>query len=138
MEGAASSSLSGNAVDLEKNALEKEDVEAGARGLDATRSSSDDSAFSESRHVEGIRSRSRSASRTRNGSQPISRVQSRRLERASTTASNALSTIRSRVPRRPFSHPLEHEKTTVDVIVDFEDQDDPYVNHLSPFLGPSP
>lgn len=129
MSDATSSSLKGNAVDLEKNALDKEDPEA-----DAIRSSSDGSAFSESRHLEGVRSRSPS----RSGSQPLSRVQSRGLERATTTASNALSIIRSRVPQRPFSHPLEHEKTAVDVIVDFEGPDDPYVWHYPPLLDPLP
>ncbi|WPG97846.1 Hypothetical protein R9X50_00062800 [Acrodontium crateriforme] len=52
----------------------------------------------------------------------LSRTTSRGLERAET----ALSTIRSRVPRPPFSHPLSHQKTTEAEIVDFDGKDDPY------------
>jgi hypothetical protein len=43
-----------------------------------------------------------------------------------TTTSNALSKIRSRNPRAPFTHPLANEKTLPDHIVDFEGPDDPY------------
>nr|POF04883.1 efflux pump bik6 [Quercus suber] len=75
------------------------------------------SAFSESRHTEGPASlRSTSMSRTT----------SRRLERSQTTASQALSVVRSRAPRPPFSHPLIHQKTTEDVVVTFDGDDDPY------------
>lgn len=52
----------------------------------------------------------------------LSRIGSAGLERANTT----LSTIRSRRPIPPFSHPLTHEKTLQDVIVDFDGPDDPY------------
>jgi len=45
---------------------------------------------------------------------PISRVQS------------TLSTIRSRRPVPPFSHPLTYTKTGPDVIVEFDGPDDPY------------
>jgi MFS transporter, DHA1 family, multidrug resistance protein len=61
------------------------------------------------------------------GSTPdLSRVSSRRLEQVQTTASNVLSTIRSRRPRAEFSHPLTNQKTAPDVLVDFEGPDDPY------------
>lgn len=81
---------------------------------------SDSSSVFSERHMEGPPSTRRSSS--------LARVPSRRLERASTTASNALSMVRSRRPgeRQPFSHPLEHQKTEKDVIVDFEGADDPY------------
>lgn len=66
--------------------------------------------------VEGIR-----------GSTPdLSRTNSRRLEQVQTTASTVLSTIRSRKPRAEFSHPLTNQKTTQDVVVDFDGPDDPY------------
>ena len=38
----------------------------------------------------------------------------------------ALSKIRSRAPISNFSHPLEHDKTSVDDLVDFKGADDPY------------
>ena len=50
--------------------------------------------------------------------QPLSRTISRR--------ETALSKIRTRPPVGPFKHPLAHQPTTVDVIVDFEGPDDPY------------
>lgn len=56
----------------------------------------------------------------------LSRKTSQRLERSQTAASTALSKVRSRVPRAPFTHPLANEKTNQDVIVDFEGPDDPY------------
>lgn len=37
-----------------------------------------------------------------------------------------LSTIRSRAPRREFTHPLENTKTSKDALVDFEGDEDPY------------
>ena len=80
------------------------------------------SVFSE-RHMEGppsIRS-NRSASQS-----ALSRTTSRHLDRAATTASTALATIRSRAPRREFTHPLENTKTSKDVLVEFEGPDDPY------------
>ena len=52
----------------------------------------------------------------------LSRVGSIGLERAN----SALSTIRSRKPIPPFNHPLTHQKTDIDSIVDFDGPDDPY------------
>ncbi|KAL1305427.1 hypothetical protein AAFC00_002312 [Neodothiora populina] len=52
----------------------------------------------------------------------LSRMETRGLERVNT----ALSVIRSRRPIPPFSHPLTHEKTKPDVVVDFDGPDDPY------------
>jgi len=79
-------------------------------------SASSSSTFSH-RHMEGPPSlRSPSMSRTT----------SRRLENVQTSAESTLARIRSRNPRAPFSHPLTHEKTTQDVIVTFEGEDDPY------------
>jgi MFS family permease len=102
-------------MDLEKGKQEsdREDVEYPQRR--PSQQSSRTSIFSES-HMEGIR-----------GSTPdLSRVSSRRLEQVTTTASNALSVIRSRKPRPDFSHPLTSQKTAPDVIVDFDGPDDPY------------
>ncbi|GIZ37095.1 hypothetical protein CKM354_000055800 [Cercospora kikuchii] len=82
-------------------------------------SSDTSSVFSESRHMEGPRS-------LRRPSTNLSRTTSRNLERAQTTASTVLSVIRSRVPRGQFTHPLTHEKTLADVLVDFDGKDDPY------------
>lgn len=72
--------------------------------------------------------------------QSISRSRSRRPAELATTAtglSNQLSrtlsrreTVLSRIRTRPvvpaFRHPLEHQKTTADVIVDFDGPEDPY------------
>lgn len=80
------------------------------------------SVFSE-RHMEGPPSVRRQPSGTPSG---LSRTTSRNLERATTTASTALATIRSRAPRREFTHPLENTKTSKDVIVEFDGPDDPY------------
>lgn len=52
----------------------------------------------------------------------LSRTGSTGLERVQTT----LTTIRSRRPVPAFSHPLSHQKTQRDVIVEFEGPDDPY------------
>ncbi|KAF2722891.1 putative MFS multidrug transporter [Polychaeton citri CBS 116435] len=49
-----------------------------------------------------------------------------RIDRITSQAETAISRIRSRQPRANFSHPLTNEKTSVDVIVDFEGPDDPY------------
>jgi DHA1 family multidrug resistance protein-like MFS transporter len=49
---------------------------------------------------------------------PLSRTLSRR--------DTALSRIRTRPNIAPFSHPLAHQQTTADVLVDFEGEDDPY------------
>lgn len=38
----------------------------------------------------------------------------------------ALSRLRTRTNTAPFSHPLAHQQTTADVLVDFEGPDDPY------------
>lgn len=51
-------------------------------------------------------------------SQPLSRTLSRR--------ETTLSRIRTRPNVAPFRHPLAHQPTTVEVIVDFEGPDDPY------------
>jgi DHA1 family multidrug resistance protein-like MFS transporter len=50
--------------------------------------------------------------------QPLSRTVSRR--------DTVLSRIRTRPDVAPFSHPLAHQATTADVLVDFEGEDDPY------------
>ena len=47
---------------------------------------------------------------------------SRTLSRRDT----ALSRIRTRTNTGPFNHPLAHQQTTVDVLVDFDGPDDPY------------
>lgn len=95
--------------------LPREDVEKERKDSEDQSSDSDTrSVFSEGRHLEG------------RYSPGLSRTTSQRLERASTTASNALSKVRSRRPRQPFTHPLTHVKTTPDVIVDFDGPDDPY------------
>lgn len=86
-------------------------------------SSDTSSVFSEGRHTEGPPSLRRNSV----GSPGIlSRTTSRNVERVQTTASTVLSTIRSRVPRAPFTHPLTHQKTSTDVLVDFDGPDDPY------------
>ena len=87
---------------------------------DHERLSSDSSSIFSERHMEGPPSLKRTDTPT------LSRTTSRRLERAQTTASNVLSVVRSRVPRGPFTHPLVHEKTAPDVLVDFDGPDDLY------------
>ena len=68
---------------------------------------------------------SRSSSRHSSALSPaISRQQSRLNRRQ--TAQTVLSRIRSRPPVGGFSHPLEHEKTSVNDLVDFIGKDDPY------------
>ena len=63
--------------------------------------------------------RDRRATATASGiNQPLSRTISRR--------DTALSRIRTRPNVAPFSHPLAHQQTTADVLVDFEGDDDPY------------
>ena len=52
----------------------------------------------------------------------LSRASTQGLERVNT----ALSVIRARRQIPPFSHPLSHQKTDLDVIVDFDGPDDPY------------
>ncbi|KAF2996010.1 hypothetical protein E8E13_001625 [Curvularia kusanoi] len=49
---------------------------------------------------------------------PMSRTLSRR--------DTALSKIRTRTNTAPFSHPLAHQQTAADVLVDFDGPDDPY------------
>ncbi|KAK4505246.1 hypothetical protein PRZ48_003209 [Zasmidium cellare] len=63
----------------------------------------------------------------------LSRTTTQRLERAQTTTSQVLSVVRSRRPRAAFTHPLTHEKTAADVIVDFDGKDDPYRSVNWPF-----
>ncbi|KAL6246854.1 hypothetical protein RBB50_006161 [Rhinocladiella similis] len=48
------------------------------------------------------------------------------LTRTITRRETVLSRIRTRGPIGNFSHPLEHQKTTVEDLVDFEGPDDPY------------
>ena len=48
------------------------------------------------------------------------------LERTVTKRETVLSRIRTRPPIGNFSHPLEHQKTSVVDLVDFEGPDDPY------------
>lgn len=48
------------------------------------------------------------------------------LTRAVTSVETVLSTIRTRPVIASFSHPLEHEKTTVETLVDFDGPNDPY------------
>lgn len=105
-------------MDLEKAKTEREKEEEAENARNGSRRSSISSTFSE-RHMEGPPSLRRSPSE-------VSRTSSRRLEQVQTTASNVLSTIRSRRPQRQWTHPLIHEKTTADVIVDFDGDDDPY------------
>ncbi|PGH15541.1 hypothetical protein AJ79_02323 [Helicocarpus griseus UAMH5409] len=68
--------------------------------------------------------------RSDDGSIPSRRLS--RIESAISTASQrysiTLSRVRSRNPDQthPFSHPLSHQKTTPDVIVDFDGPDDAY------------
>ena len=59
-------------------------------------------------------------SRTDNSLAQTTSRASRRLDTA------VLSRIRSRAPIGSFSHPLEHAKTTVDDLVDFDGPNDPY------------
>lgn len=100
--------------------MEKAEYEHGSDNESSSSSiSSSSSAFSY-RHMEGPPSIRRA------NSMGLSRTSSRRLERQETTASAALSKIRSRAPIPPFSHPLANKKTNQDVIVDFEGPDDPY------------
>jgi DHA1 family multidrug resistance protein-like MFS transporter len=63
--------------------------------------------------------RDRTATATSSGlNKPLSRTLSKR--------DTALSRIRTRPNIAPFSHPLAHQETTADVLVDFEGPDDPY------------
>ncbi|KAK5118774.1 hypothetical protein LTR85_007980 [Meristemomyces frigidus] len=116
----ASSSSPDPSTDLEKGEYKEPEREHEHEhedsGSDAV-SSSSSSTFSH-RHMEGPPS-------IRRGS-GLSRTTSRKLERSTTAASTALSKIRSRPPRGPFSHPLAHVKTNLDVIVEFDGPDDPY------------
>ncbi|KAF7187657.1 Efflux pump bik6 [Pseudocercospora fuligena] len=86
------------------------------------------SIFSE-RHMEGppsLRSPSLRRPSTSQDSAVLSRTTSRRISRTQTAASTAIARIRSRVPRPAFTHPLTHEKTAIDVIVEFDGPEDPY------------
>jgi hypothetical protein len=56
----------------------------------------------------------------------VSRQRTRPLPPALQKAQSALSTIRSRKPIGPFSHPLTHTPTGPDVVVNFDGPDDPY------------
>ena len=117
----ATSSSSEMDVEKAKNGSEDENIERGRQeSVDTFNDDDVSSAFSESRHIEGP------ASLRSQSSTGLSRTTSRRLEQVNTTATNVLSTIRSRVPQRQFTHALVHEKTRPDVIVDFDGPDDPY------------
>ncbi|OCT48995.1 putative MFS-type transporter [Cladophialophora carrionii] len=48
------------------------------------------------------------------------------LQKTVTRRETILSRIRSRPPLGNFNHPLEHQKTTVEDLVDFDGPDDPY------------
>jgi hypothetical protein len=67
----------------------------------------------------GPQRRKRSGSVATGRSLQLSQTATRRAE-------NVLSRVRSRPPIGNFSHPLEHVKTTVDDLVDFDGPDDPY------------
>src|ERR1700743_1587324 len=97
----AEATSSGSEMDLERGrnepVHEQEDVEKPRHGSDNASDLS--SAFSE-RHMEGPPSLRRADSTS------LSIATSRRMERVNTSASNALSYIRSRNPRAQFTHPL--------------------------------
>ncbi|KAL9057473.1 MAG: hypothetical protein Q9162_002310 [Coniocarpon cinnabarinum] len=59
---------------------------------------------------------------------PLSREPSRASSIVRSTYSNTLTSIRSRNPaqNRAYTHPLTHQKTGADVLVEFEGPDDPY------------
>ena len=48
------------------------------------------------------------------------------LRRTVSRRESLLARVRSRQPTPPFSHPLWHKKTTVEDLVDFDGEDDPY------------
>lgn len=104
--------------------LEKAEDPTHDNDNDFSNDSDASSTFSE-RHMEGPASL-RGSRRLSESPSALSRTTSRNLERAATTASTALATIRSRAPRREFTHPLENTKTSKDVLVDFDGPDDPY------------
>merc|ERR1712000_627785 len=64
--------------------------------------------------------RDTSASRSRTSGRDLT------LTRTVTRRETVLSRIRTRPPIGIFSHPLEHQKTTVEDLVDFDGLDDPY------------
>ena len=70
-------------------------------------------------HSEKTR-RDTSASRSRASGRDLS------LTRTVTRRETVLSRIRTRPPIGIFTHPLEHQKTTVEDLVDFDGLDDPY------------
>lgn len=100
---------------MEKNV--EDDAEINRQ--ESTDAASHASSSSSEQHMEGPLS-------MRQTSTNLSRTTSRRLERANTTASMALSRLRSRNPRGQFTHPLVNEKTLPDHVVDFDGEDDPY------------
>ena len=116
-----SSASSPSDMDIEKarQDLEKEDVDRTRHSDEIANDDNTSSIFSES-HMEGPPSLREPSSTS------LAQTTSRRLETVNTSASNVLSTIRSRAPRRQFTHPLTIEKTRPDVIVDFDGPDDPY------------
>ncbi|KAK7189852.1 hypothetical protein DPSP01_008737 [Paraphaeosphaeria sporulosa] len=64
------------------------------------------------------RSEAQGAGLTTGMSNPVTRTMSRR--------DTVLSRIRTRPAVAPFDHPLAHQPTTADVLVDFDGKDDPY------------
>lgn len=74
------------------------------------------------RSISRTRSRQQNPSIDNGTSTGLSRPLSRTLSRRDT----ALSRIRSRPSVPPFTHPLAHQPTAEDVLVDFEGPDDPY------------
>lgn len=85
---------------------------------DSAISSSSESRFSHERAADGRSISELEKAETVN----LSRTRSKTIERTQ----SAISTIRSRKPIGPFSHPLTHQKTSTDVIVGFDGPDDPY------------
>lgn len=77
--------------------------------------------------LDGHRPANREMSRTlsRSASRRSATTTGARLTQTVSRRQTALSKIRSR-PALTFSHPLAHEATKEDVLVDFEDTDDPY------------
>lgn len=106
--------MSGTERDVEKLDEPAEPAEPAELPSQSGSNDSDEAFSEEGRRTSSI-SMQRSTSR-------LSRIGSAGLERANTT----LSTIRSRRPVPPFSHPLTHERTKPDYIVEFDGPDDPY------------
>ncbi|PVI05589.1 MFS general substrate transporter [Periconia macrospinosa] len=74
------------------------------------------------RTISRSRSRQQYAPVVNGASTGLAHSLSRQLSRREST----LSRVRSRPPIPPFTHPLAHQPTTEDVLVDFDGPDDPY------------